>query len=343
MLACTIGCATSGPAVDTVTVEPRFISSASAADQLDSLTLWLGPEGQHWLIITAKRSHRLRVIDARDGADIAWVGGHGRELGRFDRPNGIFAVDDMLLVVERDNARVQVLSLPDFTPLGSFGESLLVSPYGLWLTPAADGHRVFLTDSYQDPGIVVPAEDRLDRRLREFHLRRNGDHVEATLANTFGPTVAPGALRVVESVWGDPALQRLLVAEEDLSRAGSEMGLKLFGFDGTFQDRILGVEQFGGQPEGITLWQCADGSGYWLASDQSDTQQRFLVFDRGTLSFLGAFGSDRVSNSDGIWLHQGAIEGFPFGAFYATHDDQAIAAFDWRAVASALGLAERCD
>ncbi len=338
-----LGCAGGRHAERIGSVEASFISAATPEDQLDSLAVWAGPDGERWLIATAKGSHRLRVLDARDGSHLRMVGSPGRGLGEFNRPNGIFAVDDLLLVVERDNARVQVFALPGFTPLGSFGEASLASPYGIWTQRMPlGGYQVFITDSYQDPGLDVPPEDRLDRRVREFHLLRIGDVIEARLVNTFGPVVAPGALRIVESIWGDAHHSVLLIAEEDVSRRGSELGLKLFDVDGQFRGRIVGADRFRGQPEGIALWQCADGSGYWLASDQSDENQGFLVFDRRDFAYRGVFRSDGVRNSDGIWLHQQPIEGFPDGVLYVSNDDQAVAAFDWRTIARSLGLAVRC-
>jgi 3-phytase len=324
-------------------VPPAFVSAATPEDELDSVAFWQGRAGELWLIASAKRSHRLRVYDARHGGDLGTVGGPGRGLGEFGRPNGLAVAGDLLLVAERDNRRVQVLALPGFEPLGSFGEEVLGAPYGLWTTPRGDGgFRVFVTDSYMDPGILVPPPSRLDRRVREWRLERSGEGIASELVNTFGPQRAPGALRVVESIWGDPEHDRLLIAEEDMSRHGRELGLKLFSLDGRFLDRIVGVQDFTGQPEGISLWRCGDGSGYWVVSDQNHSAQRYLVYERRSLDLVGAFGSPRIRNTDGIWLHQEPLPGFPAGALFVVHDDKAVAGFDWRAIAAALGLPERC-
>src|SRR3546814_2462843 len=75
-----------------------------------------------WLIATAKRSNRLRVFDGESGEPLRTVGGPGVRPGEFSYPNGISVIDALLLVVERDNHRVQVLRLPDFLPLATFGE-----------------------------------------------------------------------------------------------------------------------------------------------------------------------------------------------------------------------------
>ena len=125
--------ATAAAAPELRTVLERFVSAESAQDELDSLATWPTEDGRTWLIATAKSSHRLVVFDADTGERLREVGGEGQAPGEFKRPNGIAVYGDMLFVVERDNHRVQVLSLPDFKPLGSFGEQQLRSPYGLWL------------------------------------------------------------------------------------------------------------------------------------------------------------------------------------------------------------------
>ena len=90
----------------------------------------------------------------------------------------------------------------------------------------------------------------------------------------------------------------------------------------------------------MALAQCADGTGYWIATDQFKDRSVFHVFDRKTLAHKGAFAGNRTANTDGVWLDQSADARFPQGAFYAVDDDQAVAAFDWRDIAKALSLPE---
>jgi len=54
------------------------------------------------------------------------------------------------------------------------------------------------------------------------------------------------------------------------------------------------------------------------------------------------FVGDVVANTDGVWLSQTPTARFPAGAFFAVHDEQGIAAFDWRDIATALNLNETC-
>lgn len=104
--------------------------------------------------------------------------------------------------------------------------------------------------------------------------------------------------------WSSATILNLLVAEEDETRRGSETGLKLFTMNGFFRGRVVGVGDFRGQPEGIALWACGDGSGYWLAADQSKEANRFLVFDRQTLELAGSFHSPQVSSTDAVGLRR---------------------------------------
>jgi 3-phytase len=335
---------------DAVAVDIAFRSALTPEHNVDSLATWRGPQGQAWLIATAKASDRLLVYDARDGRLLRTVGESGSGDGQFRRPNGIFVIDDLAIVVERDNARVQVLELPSFRSLGSFGENVLRLPYGIWVdTVPAGWYRIYVTDDYRLADKEVPPLEALDQRVQVWQVRRRSERdrpaageLRVRYARAFGPTEAPGALRVVESIWGDRANLNLLVAEEDESLRGTEAGLKLFTMDGHFKGRVVGNDVFQGQPEGIALWACDDGGGYWLAADQSPRGNRFVVFERRSFDYLGAFYSTQVSNSDGIWLHQRPIAGFDAGALFVVHDDQGVAAFDWRAIAAALDLQASC-
>src|SRR3546814_20350229 len=70
----------------------------------------------------------------------------------------------------------------------------------------------------------------------------------------FCDTGAKGALRVVESVWGDPDNDRLLLAEEDESYANE---FKVYDLQGRFTGRTFGGDFLQAQAEGIALKACA--------------------------------------------------------------------------------------
>ena len=333
------------PRIPVPVVVERFVTASDPALNIDSVATYTGPEAS-WLFATAKDGDLLRIYDASSGAALRDLGGPGTGPDQFERPNGILVAGDLLVVVERDNRRVQVFALPGLQSVARFGEAELVLPYGAWLEPAgADSWRLFVTDNYQTANQRVPPPAELDRRVHVFALsvERNaaGDvtGVDASHDRTFGATAGEGVLRIVESLWGDPAYDRLLVAEED--PAGGRV-IKIYSLDGRFTGPVIGDGIFRTQPEGIALFECADGSGYWITTDQDRGRNVFHLFDRRTLSHLGGFAGAVTQNTDGIWLNQAPLPGLPAGAFFAVHDDQAVSAFDWRDVAAAVGVPAAC-
>ncbi len=326
-----------------VTVAETFIAPGIPEDTLDSPAAWLAEDGRLWLLVTAKATHRLRIYDGERGENLRTFGRRGPNPGEFDRPNGIAVYADLLFVVERDNRRVQVLHLPELRPLATFGESELRSPYGLWLRELAPGElEAIVTDSYMDGAdhSLVPPLARLDGRLRRYHLLYEDQTVSARHVEDFGDTTEAGAIRVAESVWGDEHHDRLLVAEEHVPTGSA---LRVYDLAGRYTGTTIGLGLFGAQAEGIALWACPDGSGYWLATDQYPDRSLFHVFDRESLTHLGTFAGETVADTDGIWLHAAGSRRFPAGVFYAVHKDEAVAAFDWRDIAAALGLRVHCE
>ncbi len=329
--------------VDHDLVAIAWLSPEAVGDELDSLAGWAAPDGTQWLIATDKRGNRLRVFDGETGTPLHVFGGAGVRPGEFNYPNGIAVIDDLLLVVERDNHRVQVLRLPDFLPLATFGERDLRSPYGIHVRVLASGeYEALVTDSYMSEldVSIIPALPLLNARVKRFHIEVDAAYVGVQLLQSFGDTTAAGALRKVESIMVDAFNQRILIAEEERSVGTA---LRAYTLDGAYSGRDVGFGTLRFQAEGIALWACPDGSGYWIATDQFPDRSVFQVFDRRALTRVGAFASKRVANTDGIWLRQHASPRFPDGALFAVHDDKAVAAFDWRVIARELRLRMNCD
>ncbi|MBU8976365.1 phytase [Lysobacter sp. MMG2] len=318
-------------------IAEAFLTAATPLDNIDSPASWRAPDGKRWLIATGKASDRLVVYDVDTGVTLRTVGGPGAALGQMQRPNGIAVIDDYVLVVERDNQRVQMFHLPDFKPLLVFGAEDLKQPYGLWVRAQKDSLEVIVSDNYMSPQNedLPPPLAELDRRYKRYQLRRVPGGWDARLMGTFGDTTQAGAIRIAESVFGDVEHDRLLLAEEDVA-TGTR--LREYGLDGSYRGRDIGAELFKAQAEGMALMRCAGGTGFWIATDQFKDRSLFHVFDRVTLAHLGAFAGKKTANTDGVWLDQSGDARFPQGVFYAVDDDQAVAAFDWRDIAKALSL-----
>lgn len=256
-------------------VREAFLTPSTPDENVDSPASWTDSDGRTWLLATSKATDRLMVYDGDTGEELKRTGSRGSGAGQFDRPNGIFVFEDKVFVVERDNHRVQVLRLPDLQSIGTFGSDELKQPYGLWLRQAAPGQvEVLVTDAYMagedDKGDdITPPLAELDARVKRYRVKFVGSGIEAQYADAFGDTTEAGAIRIPESIWGDPADDRLLIAEEDTVTGTA---VREYDLNGKYRGRTIGLGLFKAQAEGIALWACPDGSGYWLATDQFKDQ-----------------------------------------------------------------------
>lgn len=341
----TASAARGAPGRPLAVVPERFIGPAQRGEELDSLAAWTDEDSRRWLFASGKSTHRIVAFDADTGAAVRHVGAAGDAPGEFRRPNGLAVFGDLLFVVERDNRRVQVLHLPGFAPAGVFGRPELRSPYGIWLHETAPGElEAFVTDSFMDGAKydVVPPLAQLSQRVRRYRLALSADGdavIAAEPLGSFGDTSAEGALRMVESLAGDPSRDRLLIADEDRRHASN---LREYDFDGRWTGNSLPDGTFDGEAEGVVLWNCRGDGGYWLAVDQQAPLTSFHLFDRDTLEPRGSFRGESTSMTDGIALAAASTAAFPQGALYAVHDDRAIAAFDLGDIVRALALDPAC-
>ncbi|RZH66699.1 hypothetical protein [Natrinema altunense] len=227
----------------------------------------------------------------------------------------MFVIDDLAVVVERDNRRIQVIRLPDRTPLGTFGQARLRKPYGCTVFRSYFGYELFVTDDYD-----ASAVSELDERVKHYRFTVTETGIDASHVNTFGATEKPGALSEVETIYADPVYNRLAIADE---RASS---IKLYDLAGNFVS--VGPTVFDADPEGLDLY-TDDEDGYWLCTDQIDERSRFHVFDRDSFDHRATFRGERTADTDGVWLTQQEFGPFSEGAFFAVHADRSVSAFDW--------------
>ena len=203
------------------------------------------------------------------------------------------------------------------------------------------GYEAIISDAYMsesDQGVVPPVAE-LGQRYRRYQLRVADGKLAVESLGSMGATDATGAIRISGSLWGDTVQNRLLLAEEDRIDGTR---IKVYDMAGNYTGNDLGAGLFKAQAKGISMWDCADGSGYWIATDQFKDRSLFHLFDRQTLEHRGSFAGKTTANTDGVWLHQAATKAFPNGVFYAVHDDQSVAAFDWNKIAAATGVRATC-
>lgn len=321
--------------VEIVTVNEVYQTARDTLNNVDTPAIWHNPNGETWLLATAKESDVVLAYDASTGEQKQIFSEEGTGIGQLDRPNSIAVVEDLAVIIERDNHRVQIFTLPEFESLGFFGEEELIKPYGLSIIPGEDGaYRLFVTDDYETEDEEVPPLEDLDRRVHEFTFTVVNGSLKSDYVKAFGATDEVGALRVVESLMADEVYNRLIIADED----SIQNHLKVYDLNGNFTGEIIGEGLFKYQTEGIALYRCDDDTGYWITTDQSHEENTFHVFDRETLDLIGSFRNPNTTNTDGITITQKGFAGFESGAFFPIHDDGNVSAVSWADIASALNL-----
>ncbi len=320
---------------DTIpTIKETFLSKWDDKDNVDSPAFYVTPQGENWVIATGKVSNDLLIYNAENGELIKRVLKSGAKAGELNRPNGIWVVDNICAIVERDNHRVQVLSLPDFKHLGFIANDKLIKPYGLSIDKLNDSYRLFITDNYEKNDSIPPNEE-LGKRVLEYTFTVKNGKLKSEFKRYIGDTSGDGVLKIVESVYADPTNNTLLLSEEDETLTY----LKSYNLtNGTFDGRTLGKGIMKYQAEGIALYDCGNGEGFWFCTDQAKGDNTFYIFDRKTFEKVAAFKSETTQNTDGVWLTQTPFGPYKKGVFYAVHNDGGIGAFDLHMLFDKLGI-----
>ena len=312
-----------------------YLTPIELQAELDSPAIYHGPK-ENWLIVTAKHGNRLFVYNAETGEAITTIGSYGSGPEEFDYPNSIWIEENLMIIVERDNHRLQLFHLPDFQFLGFIGENELAKPYGITAVRHSDNQLdIFVTDDKEisDNSLI----EIYKHRIYHWTLDIQENSVTHILKNTFGSTIDPGILYEVESIFPDIKYNRLMIADEE------ENVIKVYTIDGIFTGIVLGQGKFIGDPEGITLYQCNDTDGFWIFTDQTSHKNQFYIFDRQSLEYIGAFTMNLTTNTDGIWLTQKPIGTFKSGIFCAVNNDRNVSVLDIEHLKDAMPHLFNCE
>jgi len=198
--------------------------------------------------------------------------------------------------------------LPELTFESSIGFNELQYPYGIaGFTDSIDkSHKIFVTDN---PNAGLPQKDR----IKHWKINYNED-IQIEYLGLFGNEM----FRKVETIACDKEYNRLLVAEEDIDQ-NKIVSLNLN--DATLESTPLNKFKFLYEPEGLALIPELD---IWIATDQSEDDNRFYIFDRKNLSLVDTISLNGVTNTDGIAV--GKIDKNWF--LYAVDDDRRIGSFN---------------
>lgn len=153
----------------------------------------------------------------------------------------------------------------------------------------------YMTDAYAQPDESIPLSSELGECVKQYRITVRGGELRHQHVRSFGATSGQGRLKTVDSLWVNPGNERLLIAEE----TEGEVQIKIYTLDGTFTGETIPSRYFQTETEGIMLYECVGGGGYWLMTDQSEQSNTFHVFDRESLAYAGSLQGDVVSNTDG--------------------------------------------
>ncbi len=327
-----LSCVSSSASPDICTVSAQFMTERDRRLNVDSVAVWHGPDGQHWLVATAKASHTLPVYDAATGQLIKTIGEPGTDWSQLQRPNGIAILNDLLFIIERDNKRLQIFNLPEGKALGMTTD-MMERPYGVAVVAIEPGRRymIYVTDNAGRHG------DNNPKKIHQYEAIYQEDRVELQWIKTFGDDDGNGALWKVESIAVDPFYNRLFIADEHEER----QNVKIYTLDGQFTGQTIGDGLILYEPEGIALYETNDHEGYIIVTDQHRQGNQFWLFDRKTLVPIKAFIGEETRNTDGIATTNHSFGPFSSGAFYAVHDDGNIHAYDWHTLDTTCSIKQK--
>lgn len=310
-------------------IPETFLTKANPKNNIDSVAIWHGSNNQNWLLATAKSTNKIIVYDAQTGEKVKSIGTFGNDKMQFARPNSVAVINDFAFIVERDNHRLQVFSLPEFNFLGFIGENKLKLPYGLTLyKKEKNTYILYVTDNYD-----AQDETKTNGRVHHYEIKIKNNKLSSKLLNTFGYE-EKSFLRKVETIVADKKNNRLFIADE----SPEECCVKIYTLDGKFTGKYLGKGLFKSEPEGIAIYKVGKNNGYIIATNQDYQKNTFFVFDRKSLQHLGTFNGKNVSNTDGIAVTSKSFGPFKNGAFYAVNNDKNVAAISWANIKKELKL-----
>ena len=291
------------------TLPEEFHTFQTPQSNIDSIAFWKSKDEliSH-IYVTGKEDGAVHIYNANNGDFVGFLKKNSSGLGEFQRPNGILVLEDILYVVERDAHKISIFSLPELTFESSIGFNELQYPYGIaGFTDSIDkSHKIFVTDN---PNAGLPQKDR----IKHWKINYNED-IQIEYLGLFGNEM----FRKVETIACDKELNRLLVAEEETSK-NKIVSLNLT--DGNLESTPLDTFKFLYEPEGLALIPELD---IWIATDQSDNDNRFYIFDRMNLTLLDTIGLNGVTNTDGIAVGKIGEDWF----LYAVDDDRRVGSFN---------------
>jgi len=110
-------------------------------------------------------------------------GSPGPAAGGLRSPPGILVHEDLLYIVERNNRRVQVFTLPEFESVATFGEGILLWPYGISGFERDGALHLRVTDDFEVTG---EGAARCENRVKRFVVTGDVNGMDAQFCRDGG-------------------------------------------------------------------------------------------------------------------------------------------------------------
>ena len=316
-----------------MTISEDVVSNWDDVNNIDSPAFYKDGD-KSYIVATSKDKDYLQIYDAITLQEIKKIGESGSGKTQFSRPNGIWITDNLMLIVERDNHRVQVFTLPDYKHVGYIGQDKLLKPYGLSVHKKGEEYSLFVTDDFESDEDKEPNIEVLDKRVKEFTFTYKNNKLDSKFIRNIGETKGNGRLFVVESIYADPENNQLLISDE----SNLNKNIKIYDLEkGTFIKNI-GTGLFKYQAEGIALYDCGNGAGYWFTTDQDKGNNTVHVFSRKSLEYITSFKTKVTQNTDGVWITQLPVGKYKEGQFIMVNDDGGVSTFSLSGLFKTLNI-----
>ena len=237
------------------------------------------------VLVTSKEKNLILILDDKSGKLIdTWKG--------FNRPNGILAFDKYVLIIERDNKRVQLFEYSTRKLLDTWGHGFLKKPYGGTVKKLYNGYQILVTDD------MTKSIYSIIYKFKNGVLSRDSSSVWKRLSFA----------TKLESLYYDCNKDLLLVADE-----AREIVL-IYDFKSKSMIDSFGERILTGEPEGISKWK-----DYYIITNQSKTDNKFYIVNED-FDIFHILKIKGVSNTDGITVNNNFL--------YVINDDLQVVKFN---------------
>jgi 3-phytase len=248
-----------------ITVDPVWKSKCNPEDDINSIAII-----NDKIYVTAKRTHTINIYNEIDGNKHGTLG--NKET--FNRPNGIFALNNYLFIVERDNKRLQIIDVNNNKVIALL--TIFKEPYGIYVDEDETNYNIYITDNKT-------------KYLYKIIYDKSFNNYQINILYKFNQTVE------LESVIVDKEYNRIIVSDE------ANKLLYILNLNGTFVE-YFGEDLFESEPEGMAQYK-----EYYIFTDQSMENNLFHFINRSNLTYSFSLHVNDVSNTDGIYIKDDSL------------------------------------